>query len=133
MNEEKEKRKITTKNIFYSIFFSLIALSVILTFLRVFVFRNYQIIAQVSCDPKTEKCFVSVCDPSQDDTCPANPADQTTYYKEISKKASSIWSCENSADKNGCDKELSCVQGEQSCSYIYCNPSDLVEGEECAK
>jgi len=133
MNNTEQKSNKANK-IFYIILALLIIASIAATFYKIVIMKNYQITAQVFCDPKTEKCFVSVCDPSADDTCSAasTTEERTTYYKNISKKAASISACEATLEKNGCGEELSCTTGEADCSYTYCDPNNLGEGEECS-
>ena len=111
----------------------LVVLSIAATFYKIVILKDYQIEAEVSCDPEIETCFVVSCDPNTDDTCPTNPDEQTYYYKYISKKAASIYLCENTTEKIGCDGELSCLSGEQSCFYLYCDANNLADGEECSE
>ena len=119
--------------IFYIILALLIATSVGVTFYKIVILKDYQIVAQVSCDPASEKCFVSQCDPVDDDTCPEKLYERISYYKNISKKASTIYNCESTEEKNGCNEELSCVEGEQDCSYTPCDPTQLADGESCSE
>jgi len=132
MKNEQKKLNIKSK-IFYIIFFLLIVISIGLTFVRYVVLKNYQILAETSCNPQTEKCFVKTCDPADDSTCSVNEADRTTYYKLISKNASSIYACENTVEKIGCSTELTCTQNEKNCSYTYCDSVNLAEGEQCSQ
>ena len=132
MDSLEQKSDIGNK-IFYIVLILLVVGAVGVTFYKIVILKNYQIVAQVSCNPKTEKCFVTTCDPSTDDSCSKNPDEQTTYYKNISKKAATISACEATAEKIGCKDELSCITGEANCSYTYCDPNNLGEGEECSK
>ena len=87
--------------------------------------------AEVSCDPAVESCFhreAVTCD-GTDSTCEATDASD---YKTISKVASSIYACEQTADKIGCGEELSCVQDEPKCSYTLCTSDNIPDGESCA-
>ena len=129
--ETIEQKSDPRNKIFYIIFFLLIVASIGATYLKIVVFKNYQIVAQVSCDPTVEKCFISTCDPATDDTCTASST--PTYYKNISKKAATIYDCENTTDKIGCGEELSCTEGEVDCSYTLCDPANLAEGETCSE
>jgi len=108
--------------IFFIILSILISLSIGMTFYRIVILKNYQIVAEVSCDPITEKCFIGECD-----------ADECSYYKKISKKANDIAICESTIEKNGCNGELSCTAGETSCSYTFCDPSNISEDEKCSE
>ncbi len=119
--------------IFYTIISLLIIGSIAVTFYKIVVMKDYQVIATTSCNPELEKCFKAECDPTDDDSCPQNIEERATYYKKISKKASVILLCEKTTEKNGCNEELSCTAGELSCSYTYCSPDSLEEGEQCAE
>ena len=132
MDNSTQKSNFNDK-LFFIFFILLVIGSVGTTFLKFAVFKNYQILAETSCNTQTEKCFVKTCDPTTDKTCPTNETERTTYYKKISKTASNIYTCEQSADKIGCDKELTCTQNEKKCSYTYCDPANLIEGEQCAQ
>ncbi len=117
--------------IFFIVFFLLIVASVGVTFYKIVIVKNYQIVAQVSCDPTVERCFMSTCDPATDETCDA--LSSTTYYKNISKNAGTIYTCEKTEEKIGCGEELSCMIGESNCSYTLCDPSQLVDDEQCSE
>jgi hypothetical protein len=132
-NTEQKSNK--ANKIFYIIVALLIAGSIGVTFYKIVILKNYQIVAQVSCDPKVEKCFMSVCDPVTDDTCSVTSTteERTTYYKNINKKAATIAACENTIQKIGCNEELSCTPREKDCSYTLCDPFNLAEGEQCSK
>ena len=129
--DSTEQKSSKANKIFYIIVFLAIAISIGLTFYKLIILKDYQIESEVSCDPTTEKCFVVTCDPATDDTCTASST--PTYYKNISKKASTIYTCEATADKVGCTEELSCTEGELNCSYTYCDPTQLLDGEVCSE
>jgi len=116
---DKDKKTIILNRVFYFILFFAIISSAFLTYTRIVVNKDYQISAEVSCDPTLEQCFEWKCDPVEDSTCPENPDERISYYKIISKRASNIAQCESTIEKNGCNEELSCVEGETSCFYIY--------------
>ena len=118
--------------IFYTILTLLIIGSVGVTFYKIVIQKNYQITAETSCDPQAEKCFIRTCDPANDDTCPTNKEEQTTYYKLVSKRASNVAVCGATVEKTGCDTELSCTQGELNCSYTFCTESNVPDGETCS-
>jgi len=116
--------------IFFLVFFLLIVGSVAVTYWRIMVKRDYIISAQQECDPATEPCFVSSCDPESDEECAATPEEErTTYYKTILKNAKNIPPCD--PYKNECPTELTCQEGEPECSIEYCDESNVPEGEEC--
>lgn len=116
--------------IFFLVFFLLIVGSVVVTYWRIMVNRDYIIQAQQECDPALEACFVSVCDSEGDPECAALPEEeQVSYYKTISKNAKNIPLCD--ANNNECPTELSCEPGEEECELILCDESSVPEGEEC--
>lgn len=119
--------------IFWFVFALLLILSVVFTYLRIYVWMDYQIVAQTSCDPQTEQtCFVSETEvATTTDSGIISTSTETTYYKLINKKAKTIFVCEQSTDKNGCGEELTCTEGEKSCTYEYCTEENVPEGESC--
>lgn len=128
--ENQVKNENRGNKIFYIILFLFIVGSVGVTYYKIVILKNYQIVAQVSCDPTYEKCFVSECDPATDETC---SVDSSITYKNISKKAATIYVCENTVEKVGCNEELSCTEGEKDCSYTFCDPTQLSDGEMCSE
>ncbi len=109
--------------IFYIVLTLLIVGSVSATFYRIFILKDYQIIAESSCDPVSEECYAYTDEETG----------EVSYYKKVSKKAANIAICEATEEKLGCNEELTCLEGEESCSYMYCNPDSLEEGEVCAE
>lgn len=120
--------------IFYSVLILLILGSVGFTFLRLVIWKDYQIVAEVSCDPATESCFHYEPEPCAegDTACLALPPEEAYDYKLISKKAATIYNCEQTEEKLGCGEELSCVENEEDCSYTLCDPANSAEGEVCS-
>lgn len=131
MKNEDKKIKLANR-IFYTILVLLILISVSMTFVKIVIQKDYQIVAETSCNPETEKCFVYTCDPADDETCPVEESERVSYYKMVSKKAANIATCEATAEKIGCNEELSCTPDEVSCSYTLCDPDNLKEGEVCS-
>lgn len=116
--------------IFFLVFFLLIIASVAVTYWRIMVKRDYIISAQQDCDPATEQCFVSSCDPESDSECAATPEkERTTYYKIIKKNAKNIPLCDPYA--NECPEVLTCEEGEEECEFEYCGEENVPEGESC--
>ena len=113
--------------IFFGVFFGLIAITIVVTFCKFFILKDYYIQAQADCDPAKEACFATTCDPTQDDTCPKNPAEQTSYTKLVEKKASEIPLCDPN-DKS-CDA-LACKPS-MDCQVIYCDKNTVEDGETC--
>ena len=132
--ETIENKSKIGNSFFYIILVLLILGSMGATFYKIVWQKNYQIVAETSCDPQTEQgCYVWICDPANDETCPVDEVDRVSYYKIVSKKALQISLCEATEEKIGCSEELSCTDGEENCSYIYCNPDSLAEGENCVE
>jgi len=130
--ETIEKKSGIGNKIFYTILILLIIGSVGVTFWRIVIEKDYQIEAETSCDPATESCFHYegvTCDGTDSECVPEDAYD----YKLISKKAASIYACEQTVDKVGCGEELSCTDEEENCSYTFCDPANLADGESCAK
>ncbi len=121
--ETPDKKSKIVNRIFYTILALLILGSIGVTFYKIVILKDYQIVAETSCDPLIEKCFVYKDEESGG----------VSYYKMISKKAANIALCETTEEKIGCGEELSCTTGELSCSYTYCDPNDLVDGENCSE
>lgn len=113
--------------IFFWIFFTLIAVVVTVTFSKYFILKDYYIQAQADCDPAVSACFVSTCDPTTDSTCSQDPAQQTSYYKLVTKKAYDIPLCDPNDEK--C-QALECLSG-QDCKVEFCAEATKPEGEEC--
>jgi len=130
MEKVEEKSKVGNR-IFYIVLILLILGSVGVTFYKIVWQKDYQIVAEVSCDPTVESCFYYegvICEDSDLECVPEDAYD----YKLISKKASDIYTCEQTDEKLGCDEELSCTDGEENCSYTYCDPENLAVGELCS-
>lgn len=121
--ETVDKKSLNANRIFYIILALLILGSIAATFVRIVVLKDYQIVAETSCDTTIEKCFSYTDEESG----------EISYYKLISKKAASIIACEATEEKDGCNEELTCTEGEISCSYTYCDSENLAEGEVCAE
>ena len=114
--ETVENKSKVGNRVFYTILILLILGSVGVTFYKIVIQKDYQIVAEVSCDPAVEKCLHYdgvTCDGS-DSTC---VPEEAYDYKMISKNAATIYACEQTAEKLGCGEELSCVQNEPNCSY----------------
>lgn len=129
--ETLDKKNTWSNRIFYSILILLIIGSVGFTYWRIVIQKDYQIIAEVSCDPATESCFyyegVTCDDPADIECVPEESYD----YKTISKNAASIYACEQTEEKIDCTEELSCLEGEANCEYTYCDSES--EEDTCSE
>ena len=121
--ENTDKKTKILNRIFYITLVVLILASVGVTFYKIVILKDYQIIAETSCDIETEEnCFAF----GDEET------GETSYYKIINKNANTIYLCEATEERLGCNEELSCIEGEENCSYTYCDRENLAEGEVCA-
>jgi len=118
--------------IFYVILILLIAASVGITFWKIVIQKDYQIVAEVSCDPTTEACYRYEPEPCTEGDLECVP-EEAYDYKMISKKAAEIYACEQTEEKLGCNEELSCVENEADCSYTLCDPEKLEDWEACSE
>jgi len=114
--------------IFFVVLGILVFGSVIVSYVRIYVQRDYLIQTQISCDPDEDNCFVSKCNSDEDFTCSKDPAEQTSYYKIIEKKAYNIPLCD--PNKTECP-ELSCAPQEEDCQITLCTP-DNADGATCS-
>lgn len=116
MSEEKKNK------IFWFLFLFLILGFIITIYIRIFVLKDYMIVAEVSCDPKAESCFIyspeELCAESEEYDCIKNT--EPEYYKVINKKAANIEECSQSdlSEEESCS-ELTCEEGEEDCYYEY--------------
>lgn len=118
--------------IFFLVFFTLIAVVVIITYMKYFVAKDYYIEAQADCDPTVDNCFIWNCDPNstvEGEACTGDPETDTWYYQNVRKIANQIPLCDPNTDEN-C-QALACVSGED-CEVTYCDDSTKQEGEECS-
>lgn len=126
--ETPTNKSVWGNRIFYTVFVLLIIGSVGFTYWRIVIQKDYQIVAETSCNPITESCFYYegvVCDGSDSTCVPEDAYD----YKMISKKAANIYTCEQTTEKVGCGEELSCTEGELDCTYTLC---DAIVDENCS-
>lgn len=111
-----------------AIFFMLLLVgSVWSAYLRFFVARDFIVEGWGACDPETDHCFVSECDPEltlDEGGCSGNPEDDTLYYSIIRKNAAALPVC---APGNGDCPELSCEANEPNCERISCTEESAAE------
>lgn len=119
------------EKMFLLVFVLLIAGSIGVTYWKIMVKRDYVIMAQADCDPYEEKCFVHICDPdpaADGEWCTGDPEEDTWYTKNIRRMAYNIPDC----DPNDEDcAALVCEEGEENCSYEYCDGTNVPEGDTC--
>lgn len=100
--------------------------SVLATYYRYFIKKDFYIEAETECDPRSEACFIYVCDPESEEDCPEEEAERISYYKLIKKKASAIPLCDPS--DAACDA-LDCSDS-RNCEVLFCDPEASSEEEE---
>lgn len=124
---ETETKKILTlskRSSLLLVFFSFaLVLSVVASFYKFFVIRDYPIQAQDVCDPASEACFVYHCDVAFEE-CTGDAVADTSYYKIVERNAKNIPLCDPNTE--GCTP-LVCPAGEKGCSVTFCEPSEEVE------
>ena len=119
------------------ILLSLLGLAIIIsvgaTYWRIMMKKDYIISSQVDCDPTIEKCFIWECDSTlaagEDGACTGDPEEDSWYYKIAERKAYNIPLCDPDKDEN-CQPFL-CEEGEKDCQEIFCDTTNVKEGESC--
>lgn len=118
--------------IFLTVFVSLLVISVGITFIRIYVQKDYIIQNQIDCDPYTEKCFIWECDPEsteEGEACTGDPENDIWYYAVAQRNANMIADCDPN-DENCLPFE--CLEGEKNCSVTFCDETTKEEqGVEC--
>jgi hypothetical protein len=110
----------------------LIAGSVVATYWRIMVKKDYIISAQADCDPTTDKCFIWNCDPNsqvESEKCTGDTEKDIWYYQIIKRKAANIPLCDPK-DEN-CEAFI-CPEGEKDCSVEFCNDSTKKKEDVCS-
>jgi hypothetical protein len=112
------------------VFFLVIVFSFGLSYWRIAIMKNYNILASVDCDPYEERCFVHVCDPDPnvDGECEGDPEEDTWYTKNLHRKAYNTPECSYEDEECGA---LKCEAGEEGCFYELCGESNVPEGDAC--
>jgi hypothetical protein len=116
--------------IFLAVFFLAIVLSIAVSYWRIVIRRDYDIVASVDCDPYEERCFVHICnpDPNVDGECTGDLSEDTWFTKNLNRKAYNIPECDP-ADEN-CTA-LQCGENEEGCFYELCGEANVPEGDSC--
>ncbi len=81
--------------------------------------QHYTILANTACDPRTEACFLSDCDPAVVG-CDEKP------YEKVVIEASVAPAC---VEEHTCTN-FSCPQSDR-CAITYCDETTIAEGEYC--
>ncbi len=113
--------------ILFLVFFIVLAGSVLATYYKYIVIRDYIIEAQINCDQTMEACFISVCDPDNGEECAGNLQEDITYFKILHRNAKNIPICDPEAA--GC-LASSCQSMEEDCFVTLCDSS--VEDAVCS-
>lgn len=104
-----------------------IGVSTWLTYDRYMVKRDYIVLAQGTCDPAEERCFVTTCDPELQ-VCLTEEGGETVYYKLLYKKAYNFPDCQLGSEE--CPP-LRCEEGEEDCTEELCVEDDPDETYTC--
>ena len=115
--------------IFLAVFFGAVLLSIFFTWYKYFVSLDYYIQAESRCNPESEACFMTVCDPEEDEECPEDEFERARYYKLIRKKAYLFPACD---PENPHCPPLKCSFGERNCEETFCSEELLEEGIVCS-
>ena len=108
------------------VFFSLILVSIALSFYRYMIKKDYVISAEAACDPKAQKCYVRNCEEDKEGTgCDTLTEGQKSYYYTMIERNYRNIDCQ-SGDKR-CTEVLPCQEGERDCREVLC------VGKECSE
>ncbi len=110
----------------------LIAGSIVVTYWRYMIKRDYVIQAQIDCDPEKESCLIWRCDPASSvdgEECTGVPDKDIWYYKVLSRNAKNIPDCD---PKDESCTAYQCGPEEPGCGIANCSPDNLKKGEECS-
>jgi len=131
-NKNDPEIKINRKSkILFAVIAILIVGSVIATYWRYMVQRDYIVQAQIDCDPEMENCFIWECDPESTEegyACTGDPEEDIWYYKIIRRNAKNIPLCDPNNEECAA---LVCEPGELECSEELCTAENVPEGETC--
>ncbi len=111
----------------------LILISILITFWRIMIKRDYIIENQIDCDPTIDACFIWECDPEstvEGEACTGDPEMDSWYYQIARRNAAKIPMCDPEQDET-CDP-WTCEEGEKDCSMTFCDETTKEEqGVEC--
>jgi hypothetical protein len=96
-----------------------ILISVGVTFYKYVILKDYQIVAEMPCNPAVANCFVRT-----------DEGGSVTNYQLLSRNASRIPLCDPNTNAN-C-QALTCAQNEPNCEITSCSAETLPEGETCS-
>ncbi len=117
-----------SSRVFFLVAFILITGSIVVTYYRFFIARDYVVQEEVGCDPYTEACFIFVCDPLVDEECTGDSSEDTSYYKLMDRVAKNAPLCE--VGDETCDTSV-CSPGETECYFTLCDPETIRASESC--
>ena len=113
-------------------FLCVVVLSVIATFWRTFISREYVIMFQSNCDPTTDRCFVQECTPDAPDTNPCFDAAATKeYFVQLAMDAHAVPTC--TEDNHQCTTIRCTPDMGDECHETFCDSADsaLPDGVTC--
>ncbi|MCW1888632.1 MAG: hypothetical protein KIH67_003715 [Candidatus Moranbacteria bacterium] len=107
----------------------LFATSLVFSFYKFYIVRDYMVYGHTECDPSENTCFVYECDVASED-CTGDPEEDTEYYALIQKNASQIPTCD--PHKEECEP-LACASDEADCEVTFCDERAAAKEEvECS-
>ncbi len=106
------------------VIFGILLGSVEVVYQRFFIFTDFVIQGETSCDPSTEKCFIRNC---QEEEC-GDPEVDREFYKLIRKN----YRNSNCNPNNQECINISCGISGENCEHIYCDKDGLGEGRICS-
>ncbi|MFA5746948.1 MAG: hypothetical protein WC926_02635 [Candidatus Paceibacterota bacterium] len=114
--------------ILFFVFFLAALAAIGVSFYKYYILEDFYILAEKSCDPAGEGCFVRECDPSSDFNCPKEGEKRLVYYTLVTKKANAIPKCD---PKDSSCRALDCQEGED-CTEVFCDEATKAEEEVCS-
>lgn len=100
---------------------------------RFYITQDFQLYAEVDCDPSVESCFIYECDPEWDDWCIEEPENELKNMRPYKIREKSARNTPKPEDAN-CDAvagncpPLVCEEGDETCFETFCDPA--VDGED---
>lgn len=118
----------------YLVVFSLLVIgSVVATFIRIFILKDYVIESQIDCDPAKDACFIWECTPDavdETERCTGDPDNDIWYYQLAERSASHVPLCDPNDET--CHP-FDCPLEEPECGFTYCDEETSQQQEaECS-
>lgn len=120
MFQKKELSEEVKNKLFWLGVFAMIFFSIAFAFYK-YIFRmNFTVLFHASCNPTSESCFLSACDPAQEGSeCSDDPREDGYFYALRKVKAYRVAECPQ--DFKTCVEEI-CAKPESKCVRSLCDP-----------